>query len=305
MEIVTVKRRGRKPKPDSRAAGGSPGFRLRSPRKGFTLIELLVVITIISLLVAILLPALARGREAARTASCQSRQRQIAIGANLYAQENKDYLPTYSQTSDEGGTGEMGFWVGRLYNHVNRTPNVFRCPSYFEVPGRTHYISGVDGTFQGWAREGNGDLAVVGQPGVSVKLDYGIFFGGVSHVRDSAPFMVAGDPVFPRLGKLHRAPSTANAGPYGWHESRYPLFAEARHYWNRSFVGSVHYAQFTAPSNWTTLLNGLNNIDNPPTTPYFTTYLFSTLHNNGSNVAFADGHVKLYSTEQTLSEKPF
>lgn len=61
-------------------------------KKGFTLIELLVVISIISVLIAILLPALASARIAARRASCLSNTRQVAITANIYSNDNKDWL---------------------------------------------------------------------------------------------------------------------------------------------------------------------------------------------------------------------
>lgn len=63
---------------------------------GFTLVELLVVIAIIAILASVLLPALARSREAARRASCAGSMKQFAMVFKLYADEARGAFPPSS-----------------------------------------------------------------------------------------------------------------------------------------------------------------------------------------------------------------
>ena len=68
-------------------------------QRGFTLVELLVVIGIIALLIAILLPALNAAREQANVTACLSNLRQIGLGIDLYAVNNKSTMPVILERS--------------------------------------------------------------------------------------------------------------------------------------------------------------------------------------------------------------
>src|SRR6266550_3734529 len=72
-------------------------------KRGFTLIELLVVIAIIAILAAMLLPALSKAKDKARTINCLSNLKQLETCWHLYALDNRDLLPPNNSIMSIGG----------------------------------------------------------------------------------------------------------------------------------------------------------------------------------------------------------
>ncbi len=107
-----------------------------SRKQGFTLVELLVVIGIISALIAILLPALNRAREAAKKVACASNLKQIGMAMHMYANDNKGYYPVLKNQHNWNAPLTL---VSALVVNGTYLPNtnpkawgysaVFRCPS--------------------------------------------------------------------------------------------------------------------------------------------------------------------------------
>ncbi len=93
-------------------------------RCGFTLVELLVVVAIISVLVALLLPALNSARDRARTLQCLGQLKSIGGALQMYAGEYNGYI-TLDYNPEYGWGWVAGDWPGKLgpYLGLGRTPS--------------------------------------------------------------------------------------------------------------------------------------------------------------------------------------
>lgn len=140
--------------------------------EGFTLIELLVVIAIIALLAALLLPALAKAKEAGRKTSCLSHLHQMGIALLLYSEDAGGYVPR--------GNEPLWWQVMTPYLGGRRTNDytkvrIYTCPSY---PEKRQLICYVVNAWQfsspldmvGWELNGLSKLTRIQRPVDTVYL---------------------------------------------------------------------------------------------------------------------------------------
>ncbi len=197
---------------------------------GFTLIELLVVIGILSVLLAILLPALHHARVLAQRATCAARLRQIGIAWHLYLQAEADsfYQASRAEFFYGGWQGELGpvmqwlgvkTWPRPLNAHIGmpipdavdeRTATVFRCPA--DSGGVEGY--GLAKAYRLYGNSYCANIYLVGPdqiPLVHAELD--------AAINARLPHMTSA-----KVTNPHAA--VVLAGDYGWHNQAFGLGSE-------------------------------------------------------------------------------
>lgn len=243
----------------------TPGFSTSRAgrRSAFSLIELLVAIAVVAILAAMLLPALSRSRELGRRAVCQSNLRQLGLALSLYADDHNQYPTCFRLVAGGRGAGSfqssfVSLWNALLLPHLGEAPGVFVCPSY-------------PASFA-WTRE---------------PSELGFHY----------PTNISGNRPFSYAANAHGA-AAANFGL----TRTAPLLGDAV---------SRRPAEFAAPSDTIAIGDDTHGTADRPSSGWvklgkwgiFTPGLFSggfpnragaigTLHNQGGNMVFLDGHVE-------------
>ncbi|MCF7668582.1 MAG: prepilin-type N-terminal cleavage/methylation domain-containing protein [Verrucomicrobia bacterium] len=103
----------------------------------FTLIELIMVLAIVGVLASLLMTAITKARRYAERIYCQNNQRQLGLALNQYAHDNKTYPPLLCLDNGEADvrydTIQLTLWNAYILPYVSSNNKVFNCPSYREI----------------------------------------------------------------------------------------------------------------------------------------------------------------------------
>lgn len=160
-----------------RHSNASPSTR---SQRGFTLIELLVVISIISLLVAMLLPALSKAREAAKTTQCLAQMRQISVGVITYIEHDSKGL-LFSYDSDKRVHMSQIYYQGYFTSGypqqgiAYQSEKIFHCPAHpwpvthINAWMRTSLVS-TSSTHYGWPMDYRNNKPIMTRTGEPIRI---------------------------------------------------------------------------------------------------------------------------------------
>lgn len=244
-------------------------------RRAFTLIELLVVIAIIAILAAILFPVFAAAREKARESACVSNLKQIGLGFLQYCNDYDEKTPDCVYAGGEVGgftatPTKYGQSLGFLLSPYVKAPQVWRCPS-----------DPMSAPAQVWTPSMAATCCYGGYSNVSYT--YNVYFMELSDLANGAaasdaapaPLLVSQMQTPANDAIIFDSWGNTSQTSLGWLIDGMP-----------QAIGRI--AGSTLFTNNGGLANG-NQIG-------------ATGHLNGGNAAYADGHVKWYSTGYLMAQ---
>lgn len=223
---------------------------IRNRNNAFTLIELLVVISIISLLISILLPALGSARAAAKDVKCKSQLKQVYMMALNYTNTYNQYLPVVSRND---GNTHIAHWPRQLLESmpeagvdVNATDSIAKvamqdrglykmmwCPKYVDRHSQEQHRNGRTSYSMNWYFRG---------PYSNSGGSYGVYrrFDDVDGPGSTEPYITDGNP---------------NSDFVGSWEPMYGSSAQLQHA-AKGFIGSMDYRHSSDSSAHALFIDG-------------------------------------------------